>query len=220
MFLLCILMGIAAIILMSPIANAVGTGAKLAAVSEYAPRVRLAVVLSQLIVADALMLAVALYALTRDQDRDLALLALCFRLAEGVIGAVFLFGTVGLLWLGTATGPTASDPAAAIALASLLLKLEVWSPLIAAFPFAIGSTIFAWLFLRARSIPAPLAWLGVVASILLIPLVPAQLAGLISGPVTNYMWLPMLAFEVALALWFVVKGVAEQATQNSIGDCP
>jgi hypothetical protein len=177
--------------------------------------VRLAIMLSQLIIVAALVLAVALYALTRDQDRDLALLALSFRLAEGVIGAVFLFGTVALLWLGTATGPAGADRAAAHSLGGLLFKMEGWSPLIGAFPFAVGSTLYCWLFLRARSIPGSLAWFGVSASILLVLLLPAQLAGFLSGPVTGYIWLPMLVFEVVFAMWLLLRGVAVPAAHGS-----
>jgi hypothetical protein len=74
--------------------------------------------------------------------------------------------------------------------------------------FAIGSTLFSWLLLRGRMIPVPLAWLGVLASVLLVIFCPLQLAGLLGGPVTSYMWLPMLLFEVVLALWLIFKGVA------------
>ena len=80
--------------------------------------------------------------------------------------------------------------------------------------FAVGSTIFAWLMLRGRLIPAALAWLGIVASALLVVILPAQLAGLLGGSMawssslTWYVWLPMLLFEVSLALWFLIKGVA------------
>jgi len=33
------------------------------------------------------------------------------------------------------------------------------------------------------------------------------MAGFLSGPVTSYVWLPMLAFEVPLAFWLMIKGV-------------
>jgi hypothetical protein len=213
MFLLYIAMGITAMILFSPVDSAVGTGAKLAAIAEHAPRVRIVIVLSQLMIVDALVLAVALYALTRDQDPDLAVLALAFRVAEGVIGAVFLVGTLGLLWLSTASVAAAPDAAAANALGALLLKAEGWSPIIGAFPFAVGSTLYCWLFLRARSIPVPLAWLGVLASILLVVLLPVRLVGFVAGPVATFMWLPMLVFEVVLGLWLLIKGVAMPATR-------
>jgi len=83
----------------------------------------------------------------------------------------------------------------------------------AAFFFAVGSTLFSWLLLRGRLIPMALAWLGVLASVLLVVILPLQLAGLFGGPmswsasVTWLVWLPMLVFEVALALWLLIKGV-------------
>ena len=80
-------------------------------------------------------------------------------------------------------------------------------PLTATF-FAVGSTAFAYLLLRGRMIPVPLAWLGVVASAVLVVGLPLQLAGWVHGPITSVMWLPMLAFEVPLGLWLLTKGVA------------
>ena len=64
-------------------------------------------------------------------------------------------------------------------------------------------------------IPIVLAWLGVVASVLLVVGLPLQLAGFLRGPVTSLMWLPMLAFEVPLALWLLVRGVAMPARTPS-----
>lgn len=217
-FLLYIAMGIGAIVLTSPVGSAEGIAAKLAAIAEHAPRVRLSLVLSQLMLVDALVLAVALYALTRDQDRDLALLGLTFRVSEGVLGAAGSVSSLGLLWLGTAAPTAAADAQAANSLVALLLKVEAWSPIIAAFPFAVGSTLFSWLFLRGRMIPVALAWLGLLASILLVMLLPAVLAGFLKGPVTSFMWLPMLVFEVVLALWLLIKGVAMPTTQRRIGE--
>jgi hypothetical protein len=76
--------------------------------------------------------------------------------------------------------------------------------------FAMGSTLFSYLFLRGRTIPVPMAWLGVVASVLLGVGLPLQLAGFLRGPVTSYMWIPMAAFEVPLGFWLLIKGVRTQ----------
>jgi hypothetical protein len=95
-----------------------------------------------------------------------------------------------------------------LVLAGLLRKLGGWNTITAAMLFAFGSTIFSWLFLRGRMIPRLLAWLGVAASVLLVVLLPLQLAGVVTGPITNIMWLPMAAFEIPLGLWLLVKGVA------------
>jgi len=80
--------------------------------------------------------------------------------------------------------------------------------------FAVGSTIFSWLLLRGRLIPVPLAWFGLIASALLVVILPLQVAGLFGGTtswsesVTWLIWLPMLVYEIALALWLLIKGVA------------
>jgi hypothetical protein len=47
--------------------------------------------------------------------------------------------------------------------------------------FAVGSTLFSWLLLRGRMIPVPLAWLGVLASVLLVVLLPLEAAGFVWG---------------------------------------
>ncbi|MGZ9164026.1 MAG: DUF4386 family protein [Anaerolineales bacterium] len=80
--------------------------------------------------------------------------------------------------------------------------------------FAVGSTLFCLLLLGGRMIPAVLAWLGVVSSVLLVAILPLQLAGLFGGSmswsasITWIVWLPMLVFEVAFSLWLIIKGVA------------
>ena len=62
-------------------------------------------------------------------------------------------------------------------------------------------------------IPAPLAWLGVMASALLVVVLLTS-AGLFgdavnwSSSVTWLVWLPALVFEIALAFWLLIKGVA------------
>jgi hypothetical protein len=118
----------------------------------------------------ALVLGVTLYALTRDEDPDLALLALGCRVLEAVPGE----GTIY---------------------------------------FAVGNTIFVWLLLRGRMIPAPLAWFGVITSALLAVLLVSQRAGFFGGPmswsssVTWFVWLPVLIFELSFSVLLLTKGV-------------
>jgi len=126
----------------------------------------------------ALVLGVTLYAITRDVDRDLAMLAMVCRVAESVPG----HGLNAIL-------------------------------------FAVGSTIFSWLLLRGRIIPAALAWLGVVASAGLVVILMLQRGGVLGGgtswgsSLTWLIWLPMLVFELAFAFLLIVTGV-----RNSTGE--
>ncbi|HUQ99866.1 MAG TPA: DUF4386 family protein, partial [Gemmatimonadaceae bacterium] len=99
------------------------------------------------------------------------------------------------------------DTVSANAIGAFLLRTGGWKALTSATFFAAGSSFFSWLLLRGRMIPAPLAWLGVAASVLLVILLPLQLAGFIGAPVTQWMWLPMALFEVPLAVWLLTKGV-------------
>lgn len=125
----------------------------------------------------ALVLGVTLYAITREQEPVVALLAMMCRVVEALPGEAAIF-------------------------------------------FAVGSTLFSWLFLRGRMIPVALAWLGVVASVLLVIILPLRVAGLFGGPmswsasVTWLVWLPMLVYEVVLALWLIIKGVAMPTGHN------
>jgi hypothetical protein len=203
-FLLYIATGITTMVLFGKATSgAEGTAATLASIARHASFLRVDILLTLLQAAYALILAVTLYSLTRDQDRDLAVMALCCRAGEGLIAIIASVRSLALLSIATAAVPDA----AAQAFGALLLKMGSWTGLLAAICFAVGSTIYSWLFLRARSIPISLAWLGVVASVLLVIALPLQLAGFLRGPLTSIIWLPMLLFEVPLALWLIVKGI-------------
>ena len=187
-----------------------GIAAKFASIAQHATDMRFAVVLSLLGCFSALVLAVTLYAITREVDADLAMLALTCRVAEGVISGISIPETLGLLWLATATGVNAPDPGTAHALGAYLLKGDM---AVTATFFAVGSTLFSYLFLRGRMIPVALAWLGLLASVLLVVGLPLQIAGVLRGSITQLMYLPMLAFEIPLGLWLLIKGVATPATR-------
>jgi hypothetical protein len=207
-FLFYIAAGITSIMLFGQATAGEGIPAKLASIAQHATHMRITMLLTLLEAFSALVLAVTLYAITRDEDHDLAMLGLTCRVAEGITG-VSVAGMLGLLWLATGGAPSAPDTGATNLLTAFLLKMEAQGP--PAIFFAVGSTLFSWLLLRGRMIPVAMAWLGVFASVLLVVILPLQLVGLASGWITSFMWLPMLAFEVPLAVWLIVKGVAEPA---------
>lgn len=204
-FLAYIAAGITSMVLFRRAVGGEGVAAKLAGIAAHATDAGVLVLLGLVQCFSALVLAVTLYAITRDQDGDLAMLGLVCRVAEGVIAALAIPAMLTLFWLATASGADAPDTAAAHALAAYLLRDDV--ALTATF-FAVGSTAFAYLLLRGRMIPLPLAWLGVVASVLLVVGLPLRLAGWLDGPIASLIWLPMLAFEVPLGLWLLTRGVA------------
>lgn len=209
-FLFYIAVGLTGMALDRRATNAEGTAARLALVAEHAADLRTAAVLTVVMGLCALVLAVTLHALTRDQDAELARLAMLCRVGEGLVGLAGIPASLGLLKLATSAASSfgGADPEAANVLGGHLLSVGEGNALVCSILFAVGSTLFCWLFLRARTIPAWLAWLGVGASLLLVVALPAQLGGLLAGAATGYVWIPMLLFEVAFALWLMTRGVA------------
>src|SRR6266850_658499 len=184
-----IVVGLASVTLLGGATSAEGTHAILARIAEHAPAVRVTVLLELLESFSAIVLAVTLYGITRDESHELAMLALVCRVCEGVLGALGMRNKLGLLWLAGA-GPGSPDAATVDTLGAFLL-MPAQSAMIGAPFFAVGSLIFSSLLMRGRIVPAPLAGLGVVASVLLVVSLPLQLAGFFRGPLTWYAWLPM-----------------------------
>jgi hypothetical protein len=199
--------GIGSLVLSNRATSGAGMAAKLASLAQHATEMRVVVVLTVITSFCALILGVTFYAITRVQDPDLAMLALTCRVIEAVNQATSLPRTMGLLALATASGANAPDTGAAQALGAFVLRGGTG---LSAIFFAVASTIFAWLLLRGRMIPIPLAWLGVVASVLVVVVLPAQLFGSFSsfsGLVGWLMWMPLLVFEMSLAFLFLFKGL-------------
>ncbi len=125
-----------------------------------------------------------LYALTRDVDPDLALIGFACRVVEGVLGAMLIAFRLAGVEVGAAPR---------------------FNVMVGAVFFAVGSLLFSALFVRGRIVPRPLAWLGVVASAVLVVGLPLQLGRVIGATAATVMWLPMLAFEVPVAVWLLAR---------------
>ena len=202
-------------VLMGRAKGAEGVAAKLARIGEHATEVRVATVLAVLECLSAVVVGVALYGVTRDEDHELALLALVCRAAEGIINSINIPGNLELLWLAQAQdGASAPDAATRHALGTFLL---IPGGPIAAIFFAVGSTLFSYLLLRGRMVPAWLAGWGVLASVLLVLGLPLQVAGFFTGPLTGYQWVPAIGFTLVLGLWLVIKGVAAPPRDERLG---
>jgi hypothetical protein len=208
-FLLYIVVALTAMMLSGRAEGGEGAAAKLTSIAQHAPYMRASILLDFASCFCALVLAVTLWAITREVDPDLAMLGLACRVGEGLVGVASMPRSVGRLWLATAGD--APGGAGADAIGVVLFGLPSWSMELCATLFGVGSLLFAWLFLRGRMIPVALAWVGVVASILIVVVVPLQLVGIIHGPLAQLVWVPMLFFEVPLAFWLIFKGVAMPA---------
>jgi hypothetical protein len=211
-FLVYIVAGITSLMLLRRATRGDLIADKFASIAGHATDVGVLVLLGFAQCFSAIVLGVTMWALTRDEDSDLAMLGLACRVGEGIIAGLSIPAILTVFSLATSAGTDASATAAAHILAGYLLREDVALP--ATF-FAVGSTFFSWLLLRGRMIPVPLAWLGVVSSVLLVVCLPLTLAGFLRGPIVTLMWLPMLAFEVPLGVWLLIRGVAAPTRAQS-----
>lgn len=203
-FLFYIAVGITSLILFPGAGAGADTATRLARIAQRSSTLPFEIVLTLLMSVSAVTLGVTLHAVTRDVDRELALFGMLFRVMEGTVGAIAPLFTLGLLHLAT----SAADVPATQAIAALLFRADGWKTTIAALLFAFGSSCFTWLLLRGRLIPRPLAWLGLLASIVLVVGLPLQLTGLLRGSIAGAIWIPMALFEIPLGFWLLLKGVA------------
>jgi hypothetical protein len=209
--LLYMAVGFASVALHSEATNGEGTDAILRSVAQHRSSLQMTVVLELLECFSALVLAVTLYAITRDESRDLAMMGLACRVGEGVLGATGIRTTLGLLGLTKGGGVTSAAAARTTDALGAVLLMPGQGGMVGAPFFAVGSMAFAYLLLRGRVVPVPLARLGVAASAVLVVGLPLQLAGYLEGPITLYLWLPMVAYQIPLGLWLLVKGVVPMA---------
>jgi hypothetical protein len=178
-------------------------------ISQNSLSVRLSILLLIVSSISTLILATMLYIVTKRQDENLAILALLCRVTEAALYAMGITSTLALLFLseGIATA-SENELASARVLGELVSSVENLSTNIGAIFFAVGSTLYSYLFFKARSIPAPLAGLGLVASLMLVIGVPLQTAAghsTVAG-VSAAIWIPMFIFEISTGLWLLIKG--------------
>jgi hypothetical protein len=182
---------------------------RLANIAESTPLMQLQILLTLLSAVCAIVIAVTVYGLTRAIDRELAVFAFVFRVAEGIVIMMATLLVIASMSVAANAAGSGGENGHFLAMGTVLQKIEsVIGMGVAALCFAAGSTFYCYLFLRGRSIPVALAWLGFISSVILVILLPLQLAGYLKeGPVTSYMWIPMLLFELVLSFWLIFKGV-------------
>lgn len=209
-FLFYIAAGLTSMTLFNQAKGGEGTAARLASISDHTFIFGISIVLDLLCCLSAVVLAVTLYAITFSAGREIAMLGLACRFGEGIIGAANLPKTLSLLWLATASRESASLDAGSIDTIGTYLLLPSGSAKVSAIFFAFGSTFFAYLFIRGRLIPVWLAWTGIFASVLLDIILILQAGNFIKGGWLE--WIPMLIFEIVLAVWLIVRGVPARNT--------
>ena len=167
------------------------------------------VLLDLLQIVCAVVLAVTLYRLSRTVDATLALLAMAFRFGEGLAGFMPLLGKLELMKLATDSNPLCASSAGCLVVAGEIYNRP--DDLFGQFCFVVGGFLFAYLLFAGRLIPRWMAWTGVITIGLQLVCVPLYVATLLPGRIVNWLWFPILLYEVPLGIWLIRRGVRTTA---------
>src|ERR1017187_56855 len=149
----------------------------------------------------------ALYVLLKPVNRNLALLAVFFRLVETTIACVAIINSyVAMQFVSDADHLKVFDTNQIQAL-SILHDTYALTFVVVAIFLGLGSTIFNYLLFKSRYIPKALATWGIFASLLLLM---SQFAIIIFPAVEKIIipacYGPIAIDEIALGFWLLFKG--------------
>lgn len=147
------------------------------------------------------MLAWALYTVLKSVNRDLALLALLWRLAEAIVGAgaTVISGLIPLLLLHSGEMHPLIGP---------LLEVRGVALDIVLIFIGMGGTLFFYLFLVSRYIPRVLAIWGIITYVTMLIVSFASIL-LPDFPVNMKIlfYAPGGLFEIIVGFWLLIKGI-------------
>ena len=162
------------------------------------------------------LLSLALYVILKPVNKNLALLALLWRLAEAIVGVgvTVLSGLIPLLLLNSEAVFEAEQLQA---LVGLFLNVRTAGLDIVLIFIGMGGTVFCYLFYKSKYVPRILAAWGMLTYLSMLILSFASIL-LTNFPEAIKMafYAPGGLFEIIFGLWLLIKGVNVQQRDNHI----
>jgi hypothetical protein len=151
----------------------------------------------------------AFYVLVRPVNKNLALLAVLFRLAETAVLCVATVNSLVVLRLLSGAADLKTFEAGQLhSLADLALSAQGLGMMVGFILLGLGSTVFAYLLLKSRYVPKALAAWGIFSSLVLAIVTWSIMIFPNLGKVIGLAYMgPMGIYEVGLGLWLLVKGI-------------
>jgi len=156
-----------------------------------------------------LVLVWAFYVLVRSVNRNLALLAVLFRVAETAVLCVATVNSLVVLRLLSGGADLKTFETAQLhSLAILAISAQGLGMMVGFILLGLGSTVFAYLLLKSGYVPKAIAVWGIFSSLVLAIVTWAIMVFPNLGRVIGMAYMgPMGIYEVGLGLWLLVKGI-------------
>lgn len=160
----------------------------------------------------------AFYVLVRPVNKNLALLALLFRLVEnGLLCIATVNSLVVLRLLSGADYLQTFSVSQMHSLALLAIGAQGLAMSVGFILLGLGSAVFAYVLLKSRYVPRALAAWGIFSSLVLALVTWAILVFPTLGNVLGLAYMaPMGIYEVGLGLWLIAKGIQPPSVGGSI----
>lgn len=177
-------------------------------IMEAEPLYRMAMFFELIAVVGALVLAWALYVLLEPVNRNLALLALFFRMGECAVGGFNMsMDFFTLTFFSGSEYLTAFAPDQLEALMKIFSRASSPGFFVAVFFFSPGSIIFWYLLFKSKFIPRALAGFGIFASVMSMLVAVGVLHFPTHMGTIQIGFLPIFIAELSGGLWLLIKGV-------------
>ena len=174
-------------------------------ISNNALQMRASIVGEMITAIGIVILGVLLYVTLKKQNMKIALVALGLYLIEAALLAASRIAAFSLLRISQES-VIAGHPAYLQTLGNLFYESQEFGYSLHMLVFALGATLFYYLFFKSGYIPRVLSLWGLIAASLAFI---GTLFVLFGYDVPIVVFIPNLPFELAIGLWLMVKGIRD-----------
>ncbi len=174
-------------------------------IANNALQMRASIVVTMFTAIGVAILGSLLFVTLKKQNMKIALVALGLYLVEAAILAASRIEAFSLLHISQES-VIAGHPAYLQTLGNLLYESADFGEKLHILPFALGATLFYYLFFKSGYIPRALSLFGLIAASLAVIGSPFELLGY---DVPILVFLPNLPFELTIGVWLMVKGIRD-----------
>jgi hypothetical protein len=174
-------------------------------IANNALQMRASIVFTMITAIGIVMIGVLMYVILKKQNRNIAIVAMGLYLIEAAILAASRIQAFSLLLISQES-VIAGHPAYLQTLGNLFYESADFGDWLHMLPFALGATLFYYLFFKSGYIPRVLSLWGLIAALLALI---GTLFGLLGYDVPIVVFLLSLPFELTIGVWLMVKGIRD-----------
>lgn len=176
-------------------------------IANNAVQLRASIVFEMITAIGIVMLGVLMYLILNKQNKVIAIVAMGLYIMEATILVASRIAVFSLLPISQES-VIAGHPAYLQTLGTLFFELQNFGYELHMLPFALGATMFYYLFYKSGYIPRALALWGLVAASLALI---GTLFVLLGYDVPLIVFIPNLPFEITIGIWLLVKGISDSS---------